>query len=328
MKPRLLQDATYPRPATWAEDSPLLKNSRTPALRGETEHTLSPYASLMQSFNEAAQVFYIASESGTVITGRKGTEIHIEPGSLITPARTRPGGLIRVQLREITSKSGMLSSLAPSISAHNQLLECGGMFEIVLSCARTLEALSVREGAYLHVRFPVQKKAGEHTELFSGERNSEGFISWTPAQMPLRSSEEENKSYFRRYQEVKLRRTGWLLCGRLLKTPLSQPTGTLTFSLTQPEHIEIAAVHLIPRSFPAVSSLFASQARKAGLFLHTPVGEEVTILAICHNRASHTWSMARQDLRLSTRQRVILTPVVADPADIHQEVLSFDRLLR
>jgi hypothetical protein len=69
---------------------------------------ISKLNDVLKKYEEPSQIFKVAANKPTVVTGQKGTKISINPTDLITESGNPLGQIIEVELKELTDQ-GQLS---------------------------------------------------------------------------------------------------------------------------------------------------------------------------------------------------------------------------
>lgn len=130
----------------------------------------------LKKYEEPAQVFKVAASKPSIITGRKGTKIRINPADLVTESGKPLGQTINVELKELTNQGQLLRTNAQTVS-DGKLLVSGGAYFINLTSDG--EQLKLQAGKNLAVRFP--KLSDKEMALFYGQKNDLGQLNWQKA---------------------------------------------------------------------------------------------------------------------------------------------------
>ena len=134
------------------------------------------------NFTDAiTQQFIIQPQKLTVVTGKKGLKITVDPSSLVKEDGSAVDGKIGLRLVELTSSDDLFRSNAATVS-DGKLLASGGSYFIGMECNG--QKLRLKEGRSMQVSFPVLKK--NEMELFYGERNEGDDMNWKKASMLLK----------------------------------------------------------------------------------------------------------------------------------------------
>jgi hypothetical protein len=135
---------------------------------------------LMANLEQPAQTFQVSGTKPSVVKGKKGTRIQINPDDLETKDGKAPTGEINVTLKELCNQQELALNNAPTISNGN-LLVSGGAYYIGLYANG--EELRLKDGRNLPVSFP--KLSNQKMTLFYGERNSKGELNWQDSKKTL-----------------------------------------------------------------------------------------------------------------------------------------------
>jgi len=131
---------------------------------------------VLKKYEVPSQIFKITSEKPSVVTGRKGTKISINPNDLITESGKPLGQNIEVEVKELTNQGQLLSSNAQTVSDGKLLISGGAYF---IGMTSNGEQLKLKEGKNLSVQFP--KLSDKEMALFYGQRNDLGQMNWLKA---------------------------------------------------------------------------------------------------------------------------------------------------
>ena len=137
---------------------------------------------LLSQLSEKPQKFTTSSNKATIVTGKKGTVIHLDPTYLETADGSPLGDDIQIELLELTNKSNLILNNAQTTS-NGQILVTGGAYYInILSNGKQLK---IKQGEGIKVEFP--KLTENEMELFLGERDSLGQTNWIRAKQNFNS---------------------------------------------------------------------------------------------------------------------------------------------
>lgn len=134
----------------------------------------------------ATQQFTVPHERISVVTGKKGLKITIDPSRLVKEDGSAVDGKINVQMIELTNSLDLFRSNTATIS-DGRLLASGGSYFIGLECSG--QQLKLKTKSSLQVSFPVIDK--NEMQLFYGERDSNGSMNWKIAGVLLEQQPEE-----------------------------------------------------------------------------------------------------------------------------------------
>lgn len=130
----------------------------------------------LKKFEEPSQIIKVSTDKPSVVTGRKGTKITINPNDLVTESGKPLGQTIEVELKELTNQGQLLRTNAQTVS-DGKLLVSGGAYFIGMTSSG--EQLKLKDGKNLNVQFP--KLSDKEMALFYGQRNDLGQINWQKA---------------------------------------------------------------------------------------------------------------------------------------------------
>jgi hypothetical protein len=136
---------------------------------------------ILKKHEEPSQVFKVTVDKPSVLTGRKGTKISINPNDLTTESGKPLGQTIEVELKELINQGQLLSSNAQTISDGKLLISGGAYF---IGMTSNGEQLKLKEGRSLSVQFP--KLSEKEMALFYGQRNDLGQMNWQIATETLK----------------------------------------------------------------------------------------------------------------------------------------------
>lgn len=171
------------------------------SLTTDTLNGLTAEAISMQDYTNSftasiSQQFIVSHKKVTVINGKKGLQVTVDPSRLIKADGSAVDGKINVQLIELTNSKDLFKSNMATIS-DGRLLASGGSYFIGMKCKG--QSLKLKEGRMIQVNFPRLTK--EEMELFYGERNSINGINWKRAAVLLEPQYEQiNFSYSNRVE--------------------------------------------------------------------------------------------------------------------------------
>ncbi len=134
----------------------------------------------------ATQHFTVPHERITVVTGKKGLKITVDPSRLVKEDGSAVDGKINVKMIELTTSMDLFKSNTATIS-DGRLLASGGSYFIGLDCNG--QPLKLKDKNSLRVSFPVIDK--NEMQLFYGERDSNGNMNWKIAGVLLEQQPEQ-----------------------------------------------------------------------------------------------------------------------------------------
>lgn len=128
---------------------------------------------LLSKVESKPQSLITTSERKTIVTGDKGTIIHVNPVNLETVDGSQISEKIEIELLELTTTSNLVLNNAQTLS-NEKLLVSGGAYYINITSQG--KQLKLKKGKSLEVEFP--KLTENEMGLFLGERDSLGQINW------------------------------------------------------------------------------------------------------------------------------------------------------
>ncbi len=137
----------------------------------------------LKKYEEPSQITKVSADKPSVVIGRKGTKISINPTDLVTESGKPLGQTIEVELKELTNQGQLLRTNAQTVS-DGKLLISGGAYFIGLTSNG--EQLKLKDGKTLNVQFP--KLSDKEMTLFYGQRNELGQVNWQKATETFKTS--------------------------------------------------------------------------------------------------------------------------------------------
>ncbi|MCU0440087.1 MAG: hypothetical protein MUC49_19540 [Raineya sp.] len=131
---------------------------------------------VLKKYEEPSQITQVSAQKPSIVTGKKGTKISINPNDLITESGKPLGQTIDVELKELTNQGQLLRTNAQTVS-DGKLLVSGGAYFIGMTSNG--EQLKLKQGKTLKVQFP--KLSNQEMTLFYGQRNEIGQMNWQKA---------------------------------------------------------------------------------------------------------------------------------------------------
>ncbi len=157
-------------------------DKQTKPVRINPLNNLKQVDKLLAEIAEKPQRFTVTSNKVTLVTGLKGTIIHVDPNRLETIDGSPLGDNIQIELLEMTDNCSMLLNNAQTVS-NGQILVTGGAYYFNMNSNG--KQLKMKQGKGIKVEFP--KLTENEMELFLGERDSLGQINWIPTNKNFKS---------------------------------------------------------------------------------------------------------------------------------------------
>jgi len=142
---------------------------------------------LLLELAEKQQRLTAPSDKETILTGAKGTIIHVDPNRLETVDGSPIGDNIELELLEMTDNSSLLLNNAQTVS-NGQILITGGAYYVNMTSDG--KQLRLKQGKALELEFP--KLTDDEMGLFLGDRDSLGQMNWIPTESNFKSKKIEN----------------------------------------------------------------------------------------------------------------------------------------
>src|SRR5690554_3059522 len=119
------------------------------------------------------QKFKVSSDTLSIVTGKNGTIINVDPNSLETVDGSPIGKEIDVKLVEMVTLKDFLTNNAQTVS-NGEVIETGGAYDITMFSDG--KELKIKNGKSIQVEFP--RISEKDMEVFMGERDSLGQVNW------------------------------------------------------------------------------------------------------------------------------------------------------
>jgi hypothetical protein len=131
----------------------------------------------LKKLETPSQIIKTKSKTPSIVKGKKGTTIYVNPDDLETVDGGQIAETIEIELKELTNQKEFLSSNTQTIS-NGRLLVSGGAYYINMTSNG--QQLKLKSGKNLKVELP--KISNPEMGLFYGQRDSLGKINWQEAQ--------------------------------------------------------------------------------------------------------------------------------------------------
>ena len=149
---------------------------------------ISKLNSFIKKFEEPSQTFNVPSDKASVVKGKAGTKIKVNPADLAAEDGQPLGKTIEVELKELTNPSQLLKSNAATMSDGKLLISGGAYFINMTSDGRQLK---IKDNSSLDIEFP--KISNDEMTLFTGQRDSLGQMNWQNTSETFAKPKEEKK---------------------------------------------------------------------------------------------------------------------------------------
>jgi hypothetical protein len=128
---------------------------------------------LINSLSDKPQIFNIPSDEPTIVKGKNGMKVYINPNDLETEKGNPLSGQIEVELIEATQSKDLIKNNIPTTSNGKILVTGGAYFVQAFSNG---EKLKLKQTKSLIIDLP--RLTDTEMELFLGERKTNGSINW------------------------------------------------------------------------------------------------------------------------------------------------------
>lgn len=149
---------------------------------------------VLKKHETPSQMFKIAADKPSIVKGKKGTKIQVNPEDFITESGKPLGKNIKVELKELLNQNQLLTSNAQTVSDGKLLISGGAYF---IGMTSNGEKLKLKDGKTLSVNFP--KITDKKMTVFYGQKDDLGQMNWQGTSQAFKSSQkpttESNGSY-------------------------------------------------------------------------------------------------------------------------------------
>lgn len=272
---------------------------------------ISKLNSLIKKFEEASQTFNVQSDKPSVVKGKAGTKIKVNPTDLAAEDGQPLGKTIEVELKELTNSSQLLKSNAATMSDGKLLISGGAYYINMTSEGRQLK---IKDNSSLEVEFP--KLSDDEMSLFTGQRDSLGKMNWQTTtrtfaqpiakqQKPAsaktdtasfddvgeildflkdgseisKDGKKEMEIHSKVYEAMKLKSFGWINCDRFIDFP---DKTNITIAMAPKDSITSANLYLVFNDINSIMQADYYIGKKYCYndgFRNVPVGRTVRIIA-------------------------------------------------
>ncbi|MCB9235192.1 MAG: hypothetical protein H6581_26285 [Bacteroidia bacterium] len=138
----------------------------------------SPILELFAQTTVPSETKTYFSGDGTLFVGSKGTLIHVPPYAFVKMNGEEVKGNVQLEVKEVYTKSDYILSNLPT-NYKNKELVSGGV--IMVEATAGSSPLKLAPGKDLYVEFSRNGQRQESMQLYAGEFDPQGNVSWTPA---------------------------------------------------------------------------------------------------------------------------------------------------
>ena len=236
-----------------------------------------------------AQTFVLASAELDTIFGEEGTKIIIDINSLELADGGEISGNVEIHLTEYYKSTDILLANL-STSSDNQLIETGGMINLVASSNG--KEVVIKKGRDIEIEFSSKEKTG--MEVFHGAFEN-GQINWKPETKPTEINKagffaqdggypvsEEAAAEMRAASKIdsiarnnilKSTKFGWINCDRFLQFD------NLTSLKVEYDTVFKPSAFLVFNEINSIMPSFYGKFNRQ--FINLPVGYEATLIIFC-----------------------------------------------
>lgn len=137
-----------------------------------------PLRGLYAQTANPSEYFQLEADKDHLITGDKGTVLHIPKDAFVGESGESVSGLVQVEFKEIYNKADYVKGNLPTVSNGKQLVSGGVIF---LDASAAGRRLKLAKGKEIYVEFANQRRVDNRDmTLYHGQRNESGEINWQP----------------------------------------------------------------------------------------------------------------------------------------------------
>ena len=137
---------------------------------------------ILKKVDMPSQIFSAPGDQLSLVKGKKGTVIFLDPSDLETEDGGAPGKQVIVELKEMTTGADLARANAQTMS-DGKLLVSGGAYYVNITSGG--KQLKLKKDKDLKVAFP--KFTDSTMSVFYGQRDSTGRMNWQPANQQFSS---------------------------------------------------------------------------------------------------------------------------------------------
>lgn len=245
---------------------------------------------LAKTLSVPLQTFTIDPDVDTILYGKEGTIIFIDPRCLVTTDTFLSRGKIKIELKELYTKEALLKERACTIS-NGSMLESDGSIYIQAFSENGTPLFIGCENA-VNIRLPKEIK--ENMVYFEGNRSADGNMNWNLTETIAPIYEEsnsdfiavENDGYITETEQslntyfFSIKNFGWINCDRFYEDIRERKDLAAAFILPEPEKNILETYNYIV--FDSLMSVIPLYKEDSGHWVcpGLPSGEAITCVSI------------------------------------------------
>ncbi len=271
------------------------------------------------ALSEKGQLFYVNTETDTILMGEKGTRIFLSAHCLVDEKGASAKGVVQLELIELYSKKDMILSNKPTIS-DGKLLESNG--EIFLNARSEGKNLFIgcEEGLKIALATPMD----ERMKMWLGEIDRNGNINWQEDSSIVPVAVDPERNYETYDGEVESNgmqiydntvnnylfttaKFGWINCDRFYED--STPKVDMYVQLKNPFPKEYQTyVYIL---FPEINSVLPVYSADGSTYIleNIPSGKNITIVCVSATETKTFFDMRTSLVIEGTRETMELQPM-------------------
>lgn len=132
---------------------------------------------MLSQLAEKPQHYSAPSNKKTIVKGKSGTVIHVDPNRLETIDGSPLGENLDIELVEMVDMASLMFNNTQTVS-NGEVIETGGAY--YLNMTSDGKQLKMKAGKGIKVEYPILSE--KDMEVFMGDRDSLGQVNWKPVQ--------------------------------------------------------------------------------------------------------------------------------------------------
>lgn len=291
-----------------------IENKKVQSIELQNERALNETIQtkkIVQDLDNTSQLFNIPSNKVSIVKGKNGTILYIDPSDLILENGNEINESLTVELKELTNTTDLLKANSQTVS-NGQLLESGGAYFINIKSGNNNVIL--KKGENLKAEFPKLKS--EKMDIFYGQKDSLGNVNWIRSEQTLKKkqakaveskkdelksdkyddindilnyvdgedkpklSQETKKQLLieeKVYEAINLTNLGWINVDRFLKI---ENKTNLKFEFNPKDSIAGAIIYLIFSDINSLITFNYNKNNQSNAVENLPLGSEIEIVAV------------------------------------------------